>query len=162
MNVATTRMVAMASIQNSVPRINLRRSTMSPMEPAGRARRKKGRAEAVWISAICRGLLLREVISQAAPTPCMKAPTSETKSAIRRFRNNGRRRGRHGLCESAWVFVRCGIVGDFTTDGAVNLSFIFGHLPRTRPEQQQSESVLIKSEPHGGEAKQGATSYHGA
>jgi len=45
--------------------------------------------------------------------------------------------------------------------GAVNLAFIFGHLPRTRPEQQRSESVLVKSEQHGGEAKQGASSYHG-
>ena len=45
--------------------------------------------------------------------------------------------------------------------GAVNLAFTFGQPPRTRPEQQQSESVLVKSEQHGGEAKQGASSYHG-
>jgi hypothetical protein len=45
--------------------------------------------------------------------------------------------------------------------GAGNLAFIFGHLPRTRPEQQQSESVLVKSEQHGGEARQGTSSYHG-
>ena len=41
------------------------------------------------MSAICRGLLLSEVISQAAPTLCIKAPTSEAKSAISRFRNRG-------------------------------------------------------------------------
>jgi hypothetical protein len=41
--------------------------------------------EAVWMSATCKGLLLSEVINQAAPTPCINAPTSETKSASRRF-----------------------------------------------------------------------------
>src|SRR5271155_1414327 len=106
-------MQAIANIQNSVPRINLRRSTMSPMDPAGSARIKKGSAEAVWLSATCRGLLLREVINQAAPTACINAPTSETKSAIRRFRNNGIRRGRHGLDDTADGLLLSGIVGHF-------------------------------------------------
>src|SRR5580704_11785224 len=106
-------MQAIANIQNSVPRISLRRLTMSPMDPAGSARMKKGSAEAVWMSAICRGLLLREVISQAAPTACIKAPTSETKSAIRRLRNNGIRRGRQGLDDAGDGFLLSGIAGHF-------------------------------------------------
>src|ERR1700730_2211225 len=107
-------MPAIANIQNSVPRINLRRSTMSPMDPAGSARMKKGSAEAVWMSAICRGLLLSEVINQAAPTLCIKAPTSETKSAIRRSRNNGIRRGRHGLDGTGDEFLLSTIAGHYT------------------------------------------------
>jgi hypothetical protein len=66
---------------------------------------KKGSAEAVWMSAICRGLLLSEVINHAAPTLCINAPTSEAKSAMRRFRNNGVRRGCHGLDDPAVGFL---------------------------------------------------------
>jgi hypothetical protein len=51
-NVTTVRTAAMANIHISVPRINLRRSKMSPIEPAGSANRKNGKADAVWISAM--------------------------------------------------------------------------------------------------------------
>jgi hypothetical protein len=67
------------------------------MEPAGSARMKKGNAEAVWIKAMCIGLLLSEVISHAAPTLCMNVPISETKSAMSRFRKSPTRSGRHAL-----------------------------------------------------------------
>ena len=51
-NVTTVRTVATANIHVSVPRISLRRSKISPIEPAGSASRKNGKAEAVWINAI--------------------------------------------------------------------------------------------------------------
>jgi hypothetical protein len=72
---------------------------MSPSEPAGNAKRKNGKAEAVWIKAMKRELLVSVVINHAAPTVCMKAPISETRSAISRLRKSGMRRGRHGLVE---------------------------------------------------------------
>ena len=74
---------------------------------------KNGNAVAVWISAICSGLLLSEVISQAAPTPCMNDPTSDAKSAISKFRNNGIRRGLHGLDDTADGFSLPGMVEHF-------------------------------------------------
>jgi len=58
-------------------------------------------------------LLLSEVMSQAAPTACMKAPTSEAKSAMSRFRNRGIRSGRHGLAASGWMFLPSPIIRDF-------------------------------------------------
>jgi hypothetical protein len=42
---------ATQTIQLSVYRINLRRSTMSPMAPAGSAKMKNGKAEALCVSA---------------------------------------------------------------------------------------------------------------
>ena len=45
--VTTVRTTATANIHISVPKINLRRSKMSPIEPAGSASRKNGKAEAV-------------------------------------------------------------------------------------------------------------------
>src|SRR5580704_3108085 len=113
--VAITRITDTASIQVSVPKISLRRSTMSPIEPAGSASRKKGKAEAVWISAICSGLLLSEVISQAAPTACMNAPMSETRSAISKFRKSGMRSGLQGLEDAAaGGFALSGIAAHYT------------------------------------------------
>src|ERR1700735_607766 len=106
-------MTDIANIQDSVPRINLRRSTMSPMDPAGSARMKNGSAVAVWMSAICSGLLLSDVINHAAPTPCIKEPTSDAKSAIRRFRKSGMRRGLQGLEDAAGGLVLSGMVGHF-------------------------------------------------
>src|SRR5580704_141151 len=103
-------MMDIPNIQDSVPRISFRRSTMSPIDPAGSARMKNGNAVAVWISAICSGLLLNEVISQAAPTPCMNEPTSDAKSEISRFRNNGIRRGLHGLDDTAGGLLLSGMV----------------------------------------------------
>ena len=49
--VATASTVATPTIQNSVYRINLRRSTMSPIAPAGSANTKNGSADAVCVSA---------------------------------------------------------------------------------------------------------------
>jgi hypothetical protein len=45
--------------------------------------------------------------------------------------------------------------------GAVNLAPHSVNCYERVPEQRQSESVLVKSEQHGGEAKQGASSSHG-
>src|SRR5580700_1197865 len=49
--VNTARRSATPIIHDSVNRISLRRSTISPAEPAGRASRKYGSEEAVWVSA---------------------------------------------------------------------------------------------------------------
>src|SRR6266436_2498551 len=84
---------ATTTIHISVNRITLRRSTMSPMAPAGRARIKNGRADAVCVRATYIGPALRDTMSQAAPTLCMKVPMSETTSAISRLRNVDDRRG---------------------------------------------------------------------
>src|ERR1700735_228206 len=106
-------MTDIANIQDSVPRINLRRPARTPMGPAGSARMKNGSAVAVWMSAICSGLLLSDVISHAAPTPCMNDPTSDAKSAISRFRNTGIRRGLHGLDDMAGGLLLSGMVEHF-------------------------------------------------
>jgi hypothetical protein len=45
--VVTARTAAIPNIHISVPSISLRRSKISPMEPAGRANKKNGRADAV-------------------------------------------------------------------------------------------------------------------
>src|SRR5882724_940499 len=74
--------------------MSLRRSTMSPIAPAGSAKRKNGSVEAVWVSATSNGLAPIDTISHAAPTACMKAPTSDTTSAMRSCRKIGVRRGR--------------------------------------------------------------------
>src|SRR5580700_9905089 len=63
--------------------------------------------------AISSVLLLSEVRSQAAPTACMKAPTSEAKSAMSRLRNKGMRSGRQGLAALGWTFWPSGIIRDF-------------------------------------------------
>src|SRR5271155_1858044 len=49
--VKMARINAMPIIHDSVKRTSLRRSTISPAEPAGRASRKYGRDAAVWVSA---------------------------------------------------------------------------------------------------------------
>src|ERR1700681_63417 len=88
---------ATPTIHVSVRRITLRRSTMSPMAPAGSAKMKNGKADAVCVRATYIGTALRDTISQAAPTLCIKVPTSETTSAMRRLRNVDDRRGRQRL-----------------------------------------------------------------
>ena len=88
---------ATENIHTSVVSISFRRSKMSPKAPAGSARRKNGNAEAVCVSATSSGPAPCETISHAAPTPCINVPISETRSATNRFRNIGRRSGRHVL-----------------------------------------------------------------
>src|SRR5258705_2256449 len=95
--VATASTIATPTIQSSVYRISRRRSTMSPIAPAGNAKRKNGSADAVWVSATYIGPAPRETISHAAPTVCMNVPTSDITSAIRRLRKSGVRNGRQRL-----------------------------------------------------------------
>lgn len=68
---------------------------------ADRTRRQRkheeGGADAVCVSATCIGPALKDTISHAAPTLCMKVPTSESASAIRRLRKVRTRSGDHGL-----------------------------------------------------------------
>src|SRR3984893_19186058 len=70
---------------------------MSPMAPAGSARRKNGSVEAVWVSATYIGPAPTETMSHAAPTPCMNVPISDTTSATSSWRKIGVRNGRHRL-----------------------------------------------------------------
>src|SRR6202171_6240263 len=92
--VITASTPATPTIHVSVRRITLRRSTMSPMAPAGSAKMKNGRADAVCVKATYIGPALRDTISHAAPTLCIKVPTSDTTSAIKRLRNMDDRSGR--------------------------------------------------------------------
>src|SRR5580704_10241241 len=94
---------ATTTIHISVNRITLRRSTMSPMAPAGRARIKNGRADAVCVRATYIGPALRDTISQAAPTLCINVPTSETTSATSKLRKVDDLRGRHRLPDPSLV-----------------------------------------------------------
>ena len=71
---ATARTAAITNIHISVPRISLRRSKMSPIEPAGSANRKNGNAEAVWIRAIKTGRWVSEVISRGGPNTLHEGP----------------------------------------------------------------------------------------
>ena len=104
--VTVARTMATPAIQTSVNKINLRRSTMSPMAPAGRAKMKNGRELAVCVSATYKGPALSDTMSQAAPTLCMNVPTSEAMSASKRLRNVLTPKGLHRLgttaCES-WL-----------------------------------------------------------
>ena len=81
--VATTTIHACAAISN------LRRSTMSASAPAGSARRKKGRLEAVCINATSRGDGASEVMSYAAPVSCIHVPMFDATEASQRERKNG-------------------------------------------------------------------------
>ena len=90
-NAAST--TATATIQLSVHNTSFRRSTMSPIAPAGSARRKKGSVAAVWVNAIAAVLAPSDTISQAAPTLCMNVPMSDARSAMSRLRNIGFRSG---------------------------------------------------------------------
>ena len=90
---------ATTTIHVSVNRITLRRSTMSPIAPAGRARTKNGRADAVCVRATYIGPALSDTISQAAPTLCINVPTSETTSAMSKLRKVDDLRGRQRLAE---------------------------------------------------------------
>src|SRR5262249_52974179 len=67
--------------------------TMSPIAPAGRAKRKNGSDEAVCVSATNVGSAPSQTMSQAAPTLCMKVPMSDNRSAMKRLLNIGVRRG---------------------------------------------------------------------
>src|SRR5436189_1476523 len=100
MIVATASTVATPTIQNSVYRISRRRSTMSPMAPAGNAKTKNGRADAVCVSATYIGPAPSETMSHAAPTVCMNVPMSDMTSAISRLRKSGVRNGRQRLAGS--------------------------------------------------------------
>ena len=95
--VRTASTTAAENIHTSVVSISFRRSKMSPKAPAGSASRKNGNAEAVCVSATSSGPAPCETISHAAPTPYINVPISETRSATSRFRNIGRRSGRHVL-----------------------------------------------------------------
>src|SRR5579863_5441058 len=77
--------------------MSFRRSTISPIAPAGKASTKKGSADAVCVKATYSGPAFSDTINQAAPTFCMKVPTSETTLAISRLRNVGDRIGRQRL-----------------------------------------------------------------
>src|SRR5258707_6978 len=79
--------------------MSLRRSTISPAEPAGSARRKNGSAEAVCVSATYIGPAPSDTINHAAPTLCMKVPISEMTSATSRLRKTAVCSGRHKLGE---------------------------------------------------------------
>src|ERR1700688_2297321 len=58
---------ATITIHVSVRRITLRRSTMSPMAPAGSAKMKNGKADAVCVRATYIGPAFREPTTQATP-----------------------------------------------------------------------------------------------
>src|SRR5580704_9784528 len=66
---------------------------MSPMAPAGNAKTKKGRADAVCVKATYIGPAPSETMSHAAPTVCINVPISDMTSAISRLRKNGVRSG---------------------------------------------------------------------
>ena len=70
---------------------------MSPIAPAGRAKRKNGSVDAVCVSATYIGPAPSDTISHAAPTLCMNVPMSETTSAMSKLRKIGVRSGRHKL-----------------------------------------------------------------
>src|SRR4029077_2675017 len=101
--VITASTAATTTIHISVKRITLRRSTMSPMAPAGRDRIKNGRADAVCVRATYIGPALRDTISQAAPTLCINVPTSETTSATSKLRKVDDLRGRQRLVGESFV-----------------------------------------------------------
>ena len=98
--VATASTIATPSIQNSQYRINLRRSTMSPIAPAGNANTKNGNDEAVCVRATIVASAPSDTISHAAPTLCMNVPMSDTRSAMNTWRKRGTRRGRHSVARS--------------------------------------------------------------
>ena len=95
--VSVASRAATVTIQISAYRMSFRRSTMSPIAPAGKASTKNGNADAVCVRATYSGPAFRDTINQAAPTFCMKVPTSEITLAISRLRNVGDRNGRQRL-----------------------------------------------------------------
>src|ERR1700683_2323028 len=137
-------------IHVSVNRTSLRRSTMSPMAPAGSAKIKNGRELAVCVRATRKGLPLRESMSHAAPTFCINVPTSETTSATRRLRNVGIWSGRHnetGFAESrltelgTWLRTpEAHIVLQWTATATLYLD----HAARATPEKK----ARIRSAPY--------------
>src|SRR5262245_21365725 len=107
-SVVTANTMATPTIHASVYRISFRRSAMSPMDPAGKANRKNGSVEAVWVNATYNGPAPSDTISHAEPTPCMKVPTSDTMSATSSWLKTGVRSGRQrlgaaGLAALAWL-----------------------------------------------------------
>src|SRR5262249_51530064 len=103
--VSAVSTAATATIQISQYRMSFRRSTMSPIAPAGKARTKNGRADAVCVKATYIGPAFSDTINQAAPTFCMNVPTSETTLAIRRLRKVGDRNGRQRLAGTGFAEV---------------------------------------------------------
>ncbi len=115
-SVVAASATATHTIHVSVYRISLRRSAISPMDPAGKAKRKNGSVEAVCVSATYSGPAPSDTISHADPTPCMKVPISEAMSAMSKCRKIGVRRGRHKLTAS------CVGVADICGDAATERS----------------------------------------
>jgi hypothetical protein len=70
-----------------------RRSTRSPIAPAGTANSSTGRLDAVWISATGAAAVVSESISHCAPTVCIQPPTLLTNCASHIARNVGERNG---------------------------------------------------------------------
>jgi hypothetical protein len=66
---------------------------MSPITPAGKAARRKGRLVAVWTSATSVAEWESEVISHAAPTFCIQTPKFATRDANHRDLKRDDRRG---------------------------------------------------------------------
>jgi hypothetical protein len=85
--VSAPSMAAAASIQPCESNSSRRRSTISASAPAGSAKSRIGRLDAVWISATISGEADNEVISQAAPTFCIQVPMLETREATESARN---------------------------------------------------------------------------
>src|SRR5260370_31337752 len=80
---------------------------MSPRAPAGSAKTKKGKADAVCVRATYRVPALSETMSHAAPTLCMNVPMSETMSATSRLRKAGVCNGRQRLGISGDLDMSC-------------------------------------------------------
>ena len=79
-------MAAAAVIHAWVTSSSRRRSRISARAPAGKDNKNMGRVVATCTRATSTGDLVREVMSQAAPTFCIQVPTLETTVAIHRAR----------------------------------------------------------------------------
>src|SRR5205823_8321243 len=102
-SVTTPRTPATTVIHVCVKSRYLRLSTRSPMAPAGRAKRKRGRLEAVPSRATRSGEVVSEVISQAAPTSCIQVPMLETVAARKRARKTSSRSGDQAVAGAAFA-----------------------------------------------------------
>ena len=92
-SVSPPRAALARSIQLCVTIRSRRRSTTSASAPATNARRKTGSVVAAWTRAIRIGEMVRDVISQVAPTSCIQVPTFDASAASHRARNSGCLRG---------------------------------------------------------------------
>src|SRR5262245_32339717 len=72
-----------------------RRSIRSAKAPEGTARRTTGKLPAVSTNVTKSVEVVREVISQASPTSCIKPPTFEAIAAIHSARKSGSCNGAH-------------------------------------------------------------------